>query len=56
MVTGASQATGYGEQAMRWLAHVGVNLQSATILAVVTALLSNLINVSNGEWEKIPRL
>lgn len=46
VVTGAFQATGYGEQAVQWLAHAGVNLQSSSVLAVVTALLSNLINNS----------
>jgi Na+/H+ antiporter NhaD/arsenite permease-like protein len=46
VVTGAFQATGYGEQAVQWLAHNGFNLQSLPILAVVTALLSNLINNS----------
>jgi Na+/H+ antiporter NhaD/arsenite permease-like protein len=46
VVTGAFQATGYGDQAVRWLAGAGVNLQSAPVLAVVTALLSNLINNS----------
>jgi len=46
VVTGALQATGYGEQAVQWLAHVGLNLQSPLILTVVTAVLSNLINNS----------
>ena len=46
VVTGAFQATGYGEQAVQWLAYNGFNLQSLPILAVVTALLSNLINNS----------
>ena len=46
VVTGAFQATGYGEQAVQWLAHVGLNLQSPLVLAVVTAVLSNLINNS----------
>ena len=46
MVTGAFQATGYGEQAVQWLAHAGLNLQSPAILAVATAALSNLINNS----------
>ena len=46
VVTGAFQATGYGEQAMKWLAHVGLNLQSPLVLTVVTAVLSNLINNS----------
>ncbi len=46
VVTGAFQATGYGDAAVRWLAHAGVNLQSPSILAIVTATLSNLINNS----------
>jgi Na+/H+ antiporter NhaD/arsenite permease-like protein len=46
VVTGVFQATGYGEQAVQWLGHAGVNLQSPSILAVVTAVLSNLINNS----------
>jgi Na+/H+ antiporter NhaD/arsenite permease-like protein len=46
VVTGAFQATGYGEQALHWLAHVGLNLQSPLVLAMVTAVLSNLINNS----------
>ena len=46
VVTGAFQATGYGEQAVQWLAHVGLNLQSPLVLTVVTAVLSNLINNS----------
>lgn len=46
VVTGAFQATGYGEQAVQSLAHVGLNLQSPLVLTVVTAVLSNLINNS----------
>jgi Na+/H+ antiporter NhaD/arsenite permease-like protein len=46
VVTGAFQATGYDEQAVEWLAHRGLNLQSPSILAVVTAALSNLIGNS----------
>jgi Na+/H+ antiporter NhaD/arsenite permease-like protein len=46
VVTGAFQATGYGDQAVHWLAHAGVNLQSLPVLALVTAVLSNLINNS----------
>ena len=46
VVTGAFEATGCGNQAVQWLAQVGVNLQSSPILALVTALLSNLINNS----------
>lgn len=46
VVTGAFQTTGYGEQAVQWLEHAGLNLQSPYILAVVTAVLSNLIGNS----------
>ena len=46
VVTGAFQATGYGDHAVQWLAQAGLNLQSPPILAVVTAVLSNLINNS----------
>ncbi len=46
VVTGAFQATGYGDHAVQWLAHEGLNLHSPAILAVVTAALSNLINNS----------
>ena len=44
VVTGAFQATGYGDHVVQWLAQAGWNLHSPSILAVVTALLSNLIN------------
>lgn len=44
VVTGAFQATGYADHAVQWLAHAGVNLQSPSILALVTAAFSNLIN------------
>lgn len=46
VVTGAFQATGYGDQAVRCLANAGLNLNFSPTLAVVTALLSNLINNS----------
>ncbi len=46
VVTGAFQATGYGERAVQWLAQNGMNLRSLPILAIVTAALSNLINNS----------
>jgi len=46
VVTGVFQATGYGEQAVQGLAHAGLNLQSPSILALVTALFSNLIGNS----------
>jgi Na+/H+ antiporter NhaD/arsenite permease-like protein len=44
VVIGAFQDTGYGEYAVQSLAHIGLNLDSLPILAVVTAILSNLIN------------
>jgi len=46
VVTGAFQATGYGDQGMQWLAHGGLHLQSLPVLTLVTAALSNLINNS----------
>jgi len=46
VIAGAFQTTGYGEQAVRWLAGNGVDLQSLPMLAVVTAILSNLLNNS----------
>jgi Na+/H+ antiporter NhaD/arsenite permease-like protein len=44
VVTGAFQASGYGGQVMQWLAHVGLHLQSLPVLALVTAVFSNLVN------------
>jgi Na+/H+ antiporter NhaD/arsenite permease-like protein len=46
VVTGAFQATGLGDQAMRWLAHSGIDLNRPTDLVLATAALSNLINNS----------
>ena len=46
VVTGAFQSTGYGDQAVHWLARSGLDLQSPRTLAVATATLSNLINNS----------
>jgi Na+/H+ antiporter NhaD/arsenite permease-like protein len=46
VVTGAFQATGDGEQAVRWLAQSGFNLDSPANLALATAALSNLIGNS----------
>ena len=46
VVTGAFQSTGYGEQAVQWLARDGFNLNSPTNLALATAVLSNLISNS----------
>ena len=44
VVTGAFQTTGYGDHAVHWLASHGLHLTSPTILALSTAVLSNLIN------------
>jgi len=46
VVTGAFQATGLGDQAVRWLAHSGVDLNRPADLVLATAALSNLINNS----------
>lgn len=46
VVTGAFEATGYGDAAVTWLNHNGVRLDELPILTVVTATLSNLINNS----------
>lgn len=46
VVTGAFQSTGYGDQAVQWLAHSGFNLDSPINLTIATAVLSNLINNS----------
>src|SRR5208282_2603560 len=46
VVTGAFQATGYGDQAVQSLAHGGFNLNAPVNLALATATLSNLINNS----------
>jgi len=46
VVAGAFQSTGCGDQAVRWLAHSGFNLQTPPNLALATAALSNLINNS----------
>jgi len=46
VVTGAFQSTGYGDQAVQWLAHSGFNLNHSQNLALATAALSNLINNS----------
>jgi Na+/H+ antiporter NhaD/arsenite permease-like protein len=45
-VTGAFQATGYGNQAVAWLARDGFDLQRPGNLILATAGLSNLINNS----------
>jgi Na+/H+ antiporter NhaD/arsenite permease-like protein len=44
VVTGAFQATGYGQQGVQWLASEGLNLSSPPVLALFTAGLSNLVN------------
>ena len=46
VVTGAFQSTGYGDQAMHWLAQGGFNLNAPVNLALATAALSNLISNS----------
>ena len=46
VVTGAFQSTGYGDQAVQWLAHSGFNLDAPANLALTTAALSNLIGNS----------
>lgn len=46
VVTGAFQSTGYGDRAVESLAHAGLNLQSPGMLAIATAVLSNLVNNS----------
>jgi Na+/H+ antiporter NhaD/arsenite permease-like protein len=46
VVTGAFESTGYGEQAVQWLAHSGFSLTVPHNLALTTATLSNLINNS----------
>jgi Na+/H+ antiporter NhaD/arsenite permease-like protein len=46
VVTGAFQATGYGDHAVAALARAGLNLQSPPVLAMAAAVLSNLISNS----------
>ena len=46
VVTGAFQSTGYGDRAVASLARGGLDLQSPRVLAMATAVLSNLINNS----------
>src|SRR5262249_45829196 len=46
VVAGAFQSTGYGEQAVQWLAHSGFDLNLPHNLALATAALSNVINNS----------
>ena len=44
VVTGAFQSTGYGDQAIQWMAHGGFDLNTPATLALTTAGLSNLIS------------
>ena len=46
VVTGSFQSTGYGNQAVQWLAHGGFNLNAPHTLILTTTVLSNLINNS----------
>jgi len=46
VVTGALQSTGYGDQAVAWLAHGGINLNAPHTLILSTTVLTNLINNS----------
>jgi Na+/H+ antiporter NhaD/arsenite permease-like protein len=46
VVTGSLQSTGYGDQAVQWLAQGGVNLNAPHTLILVTTVLTNLINNS----------
>jgi len=46
VVTGSLQSTGYGDQAVQWLAHGGCDLNAPPTLIAATATLSNLINNS----------
>jgi Na+/H+ antiporter NhaD/arsenite permease-like protein len=46
VITGAFQSTGYGDQAVQWLAHGGVSLNAPPVLIAATTLLTNLINNS----------
>jgi Na+/H+ antiporter NhaD/arsenite permease-like protein len=46
VVAGAFQSTGYGREAVQWLAQGGFNLNSPGNLTLTTALLSNLIGNS----------
>ena len=46
VVAGAFQSTGYGEEAIHWLAQGGFNLNAPGNLTLTTAVLSNLIGNS----------
>jgi Na+/H+ antiporter NhaD/arsenite permease-like protein len=46
VVTGSLESTGYGDQAVQWLAHGGIKLNAPHTLILATTVLSNLINNS----------
>jgi Na+/H+ antiporter NhaD/arsenite permease-like protein len=46
VVAGAFESTGYGEQAIHWLAQGGFNLNAPVNLTLATAAMSNLIGNS----------
>jgi Na+/H+ antiporter NhaD/arsenite permease-like protein len=46
VVTGSFQSTGFGNQAVQWLAHGGLDLNAPHTLILTTTILSNLINNS----------
>jgi Na+/H+ antiporter NhaD/arsenite permease-like protein len=46
VVTGSLQSTGYGDQAVQWLAHGGFDLNAPPTLILATTVLTNLINNS----------
>jgi Na+/H+ antiporter NhaD/arsenite permease-like protein len=46
VVTGAFQSTGYGEEAIHWLAQGGFHLSAAPTLVATVTVLSNVINNS----------
>jgi Na+/H+ antiporter NhaD/arsenite permease-like protein len=46
VVTGAFVSTGFGDQAVQWLAQAGFHLNRPTSLALTTTVLTNLINNS----------
>ncbi len=46
VVAGAFQSTGYGDQAVQWLARDGFNLNTPVNLALTTTVLANLIGNS----------
>jgi Na+/H+ antiporter NhaD/arsenite permease-like protein len=46
VVNGVFLDSGYGDQAVQWFSHKGLNLQSAPVLVIFTAVLSNMIGNS----------